>query len=74
VVERFDAGHIHARVMQGYDGFRRRKPKGSGSYRHHAGFLFPGFLPFGGLMGQIISATLGALILMFAIGLVKRAL
>ena len=38
-----------------------------------AGFLFPGFLPVGGLIGQIISATLGAVILLFIIGLVKRA-
>ena len=36
-----------------------------------AGFLFPGFLPFGGLIGQIISATLGALILLFVIGFFK---
>lgn len=38
-----------------------------------AGLLFPGFLPFGGLVGQIISATLGAIILLFVIGLIKRA-
>ncbi len=38
-----------------------------------AGLLFPGFLPLGGLIGQIISATLGAVILLFIIGLVKRA-
>lgn len=38
-----------------------------------AGFLFPGFLPVSGLIGQIISATLGAVILLFIIGLVKRA-
>ncbi len=38
-----------------------------------AGFLFPGFLPFGGLIGQIISATLGAVILLFVVGLIKRA-
>jgi len=36
-----------------------------------AGFLFPSFLPFGGLIGQIISATLGALILLFVIGFFK---
>jgi len=36
-----------------------------------AGFLFPGFLPFGGLIGQTISATLGALILLFVIGFFK---
>jgi uncharacterized membrane protein YeaQ/YmgE (transglycosylase-associated protein family) len=38
-----------------------------------AGFLFPGFLPFGGLVGQIISSTLGAVILLLAVGLIKRA-
>ena len=38
-----------------------------------AGLLFPGFLPLDGLIGQIISATLGAVILLFIIGLVKRA-
>jgi uncharacterized membrane protein YeaQ/YmgE (transglycosylase-associated protein family) len=38
-----------------------------------AGFLFPGFLPVDGLIGQIISATLGAVILLFIIGLIKRA-
>jgi len=37
-----------------------------------AGFLFPGFLPFGGLPGQILSATLGAVLLLFVIGLIKR--
>jgi hypothetical protein len=35
--------------------------------------LFPGFLPFGGLAGQIISATLDAIILLFVIGWLKRA-
>jgi len=38
-----------------------------------AGLLFPGFLPLGGLVGQIISATLGAIILLFVIGLIKCA-
>lgn len=38
-----------------------------------AGFLLPGYLPFQGIVGQIISATIGAVILMFVIGLVKRA-
>jgi uncharacterized membrane protein YeaQ/YmgE (transglycosylase-associated protein family) len=37
-----------------------------------AGFLFPGFLPLGGLIGQIISAALGAVILLFVVGLLKR--
>lgn len=38
-----------------------------------AGLLFPGFLPLGGLVGQVISATLGAIILLLVIGLLKRA-
>lgn len=38
-----------------------------------AGFLFPGFLPLGGLVGQIVSATLGAIILLFIVGIIKRA-
>ena len=38
-----------------------------------AGFLFPGFLPLGGLIGQIISATLGAVILLLIVGVLKRA-
>ena len=38
-----------------------------------AGFLLPGFLPFGGIVGQIISATIGAVILLFILGLLKRA-
>ncbi|WP_306118182.1 MULTISPECIES: GlsB/YeaQ/YmgE family stress response membrane protein [unclassified Roseitalea] len=38
-----------------------------------AGFLFPGFLPLGGIVGQIISATIGAVILLAIIALVKRA-
>ncbi len=38
-----------------------------------AGFLLPGFLPFGGILGQIIAATIGAIILLFVIGLIKKA-
>lgn len=38
-----------------------------------AGFLLPGILPIGGLIGSIISATIGALILLFVVGLLKRA-
>ena len=38
-----------------------------------AGFLLPGFLPLGSLIGRLISATLGAVILLSIIGLVKRA-
>ena len=37
-----------------------------------AGFLLPGFIPIPGIVGQIVSATIGALILLFVIGLVKR--
>lgn len=37
-----------------------------------AGFLLPGLIPIGGLIGQIVSATLGALILLFALGLLRR--
>ena len=38
-----------------------------------AGFLLPGILPLSGLVGSIISATIGAVILLFVIGLLKRA-
>ncbi|MBI1383891.1 MAG: GlsB/YeaQ/YmgE family stress response membrane protein [Rhizobiales bacterium] len=38
-----------------------------------AGFLLPGVLPFSGLLGQIISATIGAVILLLVISFVKRA-
>ncbi len=38
-----------------------------------AGHLLPGVLPLGGLIGQIISATIGAVILLFAIKVIKRA-
>ena len=38
-----------------------------------AGFLFPGFLALDGLIGHIISATLGAIILLFVVGVLKRA-
>ncbi|MCI4664287.1 MAG: GlsB/YeaQ/YmgE family stress response membrane protein [Neomegalonema sp.] len=37
-----------------------------------AGFLLPGILPLAGLVGQIVSATIGAVILLFVIGLVKK--
>lgn len=37
-----------------------------------AGFLLPGILPIAGLLGAIIRATLGAVILLFVIGLIKR--
>ncbi len=38
-----------------------------------AGFLLPNILPFSGIVGQIISATIGAIILLFVIGLIKRS-
>ena len=38
-----------------------------------AGFLLPNFIPIEGLVGQIISATIGAIILLFVIGLIKQA-
>jgi uncharacterized membrane protein YeaQ/YmgE (transglycosylase-associated protein family) len=36
-----------------------------------AGFLLPGYVP-SGVAGQIISAAIGAIILLFIIGLVRR--
>lgn len=36
------------------------------------GFLFGGVFVVGGIVGQIVSATLGAVILLFIISLVKR--
>ncbi|MFG1396786.1 GlsB/YeaQ/YmgE family stress response membrane protein [Roseixanthobacter pseudopolyaromaticivorans] len=36
------------------------------------GFLFGNVFIVGGLLGQIICATIGAIILLFVIGLVKR--
>jgi uncharacterized membrane protein YeaQ/YmgE (transglycosylase-associated protein family) len=37
-----------------------------------AGFLLPGFLQFGGIPGQIISAAIGAIILLFIVSLLNR--
>ncbi|MGO8955171.1 MAG: GlsB/YeaQ/YmgE family stress response membrane protein [Rhodomicrobium sp.] len=37
-----------------------------------AGFLLPGFLPLEGIAGQIVSAAIGAIFLLFLISLVKR--
>lgn len=37
------------------------------------GFLFGNVFVVGGLIGRIISATIGAIILLFVISLVKRA-
>jgi uncharacterized membrane protein YeaQ/YmgE (transglycosylase-associated protein family) len=38
-----------------------------------AGLLLPGFFPIGGYVGWIIHAAIGAIIVLFVIGLVKRA-
>ncbi len=36
------------------------------------GYLLPGYLPLEGLLGSIVSATIGAVILLFIIGLIRR--
>ena len=38
-----------------------------------AGWLFPRFWPMGGIPGAIIHAAVGAIIVLFVIGLIKRA-
>ncbi len=38
-----------------------------------AGLLFPGFLALEGIVGQIISATLGAILVLVVVGLIRRA-
>ena len=38
-----------------------------------AGWLLPGFFPIGGIVGWIIYAAIGAIIVLFIIGLIKRA-
>jgi uncharacterized membrane protein YeaQ/YmgE (transglycosylase-associated protein family) len=38
-----------------------------------AGLLLPGVLQFGGLAGQIISAAIGAVILLFIVSLLNRS-
>jgi uncharacterized membrane protein YeaQ/YmgE (transglycosylase-associated protein family) len=38
-----------------------------------AGWLLPGFFPLGGIVGSIIHAAIGAIIVLFVIGLIKRA-
>jgi uncharacterized membrane protein YeaQ/YmgE (transglycosylase-associated protein family) len=38
-----------------------------------AGWLFPRFWPMGGIPGAIIHAAIGAIIVLFVIGLIKRA-
>lgn len=37
-----------------------------------AGFLLPGILPISGIIGQILHATIGAVILLFVLKLIKR--
>lgn len=37
-----------------------------------AGVLLPNILPIGGIPGQIISATIGAIILLFLVGVFRR--
>ena len=37
-----------------------------------AGFLLPGFFPLGGIVGSIIHAAIGAVIVLFVVGLIKR--
>ncbi len=38
-----------------------------------AGLLLPGFFPLGGIIGSIIHAAIGAVIVLFVVGLIKRA-
>ena len=38
-----------------------------------AGWLLPGFWPIGGYVGAVIHAAIGAIIVLFVIGLIKRA-
>ena len=38
-----------------------------------AGWLFPRFWPMGGIPGAIIHAAVGAIIVLFVVGLIKRA-
>jgi uncharacterized membrane protein YeaQ/YmgE (transglycosylase-associated protein family) len=38
-----------------------------------AGYLLPGFFPLGGIVGSIIHAAIGAVIVLFVVGLIKRA-
>ena len=37
-----------------------------------AGWLFPSFLPITGIAGSIVQSTIGAIIVLAAVGLVKR--
>ena len=38
-----------------------------------AGWLLPGFFPIPGLLGWIIHAAIGAIIVLFVVGLIRRA-
>jgi len=38
-----------------------------------AGWLFPNFWPLGGYLGAIVHAAIGAIIVLFVVGLIKRA-
>ncbi len=38
-----------------------------------AGWLLPGFFPIGGILGSIVHAAIGAIIVLLVIGLIKRA-
>ena len=38
-----------------------------------AGWLLPGFWPIGGIPGAIVHAAIGAVIVLFVLGLIKRA-
>ncbi len=37
-----------------------------------AGYILPGYLPISGIAGEIISATIGAIILLFVVGVLRR--
>jgi len=37
-----------------------------------AGYLLPGYIPVAGIAGQIISAAIGAIILLFLVSFIKR--
>jgi uncharacterized membrane protein YeaQ/YmgE (transglycosylase-associated protein family) len=38
-----------------------------------AGWLLPGFWPLGGYVGAIVHAAIGAIIVLFIVGLIRRA-
>lgn len=38
-----------------------------------AGFLLPGVIPISGYLGQIVSATIGAIVLLIILGILRRA-